>query len=142
MLYQIGNNAHHDFCYETALEHPGVVVVHEANLHHLIADITIKRGDWDAYMHAIGQEGGAGGAGICASVCGRSRSAPDYEGVPMLRRLLARSKGAIVHSGCVESELRSAGFRDRWRESRMARGFRMPAAWTIATGWDWTRPRR
>ena len=35
---------------------------------------------------------------------------PDYEGVPMLRRLLARSKAAIVHSGCVESELREAGF--------------------------------
>jgi len=47
VLYQVGNNAHHDFCYETALEHPGVVVIHEANLHHLIADITIKRGDWD-----------------------------------------------------------------------------------------------
>ncbi|HEX4594844.1 MAG TPA: glycosyltransferase, partial [Bryobacteraceae bacterium] len=35
---------------------------------------------------------------------------PDYEGVPMLRRLLARSKAAVVHSGCVESELRNAGF--------------------------------
>ena len=22
LLYQIGNNAYHDFCYETALEHP------------------------------------------------------------------------------------------------------------------------
>ena len=44
-LYQIGNNAWHDFCYETALEHPGVVVIHEGNLHHLIADLTIRRGD-------------------------------------------------------------------------------------------------
>jgi len=35
---------------------------------------------------------------------------PDYEGMPMLRRLLARSKAAIVHSGCVECELREAGF--------------------------------
>jgi hypothetical protein len=52
-LYQVGNNVHHDFCYEMALENPGVVVVHEANLHHLIADITIKRGDWDAYMRAV-----------------------------------------------------------------------------------------
>jgi glycosyltransferase involved in cell wall biosynthesis/SAM-dependent methyltransferase len=109
VLYQVGNNAHHDFCYETALEHPGVVVVHEANLHHLIADMTIKRGDWNAYMQAIEQEGGP----IALEYAQRVRAlevGPDYEGVPMLRRLLSRSKAAVVHSGCVESELRSAGF--------------------------------
>jgi len=44
-LYQVGNNAWHDFVYETALQHPGVVVMHESNLHHLITDLTIKRGD-------------------------------------------------------------------------------------------------
>ena len=109
VLYQIGNNAHHDFCYETALEHPGVVVVHEANLHHLIADMTIKRGDWDAYMHAIEQDGGAAALGYAQRVRALEIG-PDYEGVPMLRRLLSRSKAAVVHSGCVESELRNAGF--------------------------------
>src|SRR5262249_46997455 len=40
-LYQLGNNPHHDFVYETALRYPGVVVMHEANLHHLIAHLTI-----------------------------------------------------------------------------------------------------
>ena len=109
VLYQIGNNAHHDFCYETALEHPGIVVVHEANLHHLIADITIKRGDWDSYMRAIEEESGP----IALEYAHRVRAlevGPDYEGVPMLRRLLSRSKAAVVHSGCVETELRNAGF--------------------------------
>ena len=50
-LYQIGNNGYHDFVYETALRHPGVVVMHESNLHHLIADITIRRDNWDAYIN-------------------------------------------------------------------------------------------
>jgi glycosyltransferase involved in cell wall biosynthesis/SAM-dependent methyltransferase len=109
VLYQVGNNSHHDFCYETALQHPGVVVVHEANLHHLIADMTIKRGDWDAYMQAIEQEGGAAALEYAQRVRALEIG-PDYEGVPMLRRLLSRSKAAIVHSGCVESELRNAGF--------------------------------
>ena len=45
--------------YETALRHPGVVVMHEANLHHLIADITIRRGDWDAYLAEAECNGGA-----------------------------------------------------------------------------------
>ncbi len=108
-LYQIGNNIYHDFCYEAALEHPGVVVVHEANLHHLIADMTIKRGDWDSYMRAIEHEGGAAALQYAQRVRALEVG-PDYEGVPMLRRLLTGSKGAVVHSGCVESELRAAGF--------------------------------
>ncbi len=109
VLYQIGNNVYHEFCYEAALEHPGVVVVHEANLHHLIADMTIKRGDWDSYMRAVEQEGGPA-AFAHAQRVRALEVGPDYEGVPMLRRLLARSKAAVVHSGCVESELRGSGF--------------------------------
>lgn len=109
VLYQVGNNVYHDFCYETAMDHPGVVVVHEANLHHLIADITIKRGDWDAYMRAVEVEGTPEDVAYAARAR-RLEVGPDYEGVPMLRQLLGRSKGAIVHSGCVESELRGAGF--------------------------------
>ncbi len=109
ILYQVGNNGYHGFCYEMALRHPGVVVVHEANLHHLIAEITIKRGDWDAYMRVLGEEGGPEALRNAERVRALEIP-PDYEGVPMLRGLLARSKGAIVHSGCVEAELRSAGF--------------------------------
>ena len=109
-LYQVGNNAHHDFCYEMALEHPGVVVIHEANLHHLIADLTIRRGDWDAYMREVEYNGGA----VALEYARRVRAleiGPDYEGVPMLRRLLGASRGAIVHSRCVEGELRKHGFK-------------------------------
>jgi glycosyltransferase involved in cell wall biosynthesis/SAM-dependent methyltransferase len=108
-LYQIGNNAWHDFCYETALEHPGVVVIHEGNLHHLIADLTIRRGDWDAYLREV--EFDAGPAALAYAQRVRAlETGPDYDGVPMLRRLLQRSRGAIVHSHCVETELRQAGF--------------------------------
>ena len=108
-IYQIGNNAYHDFCYETAIQHPGVVVIHEANLHHLIADVTIKRGDWDAYLRIVAEEGGPAALEYAQRV--RALEVPpDYEGVPMLKGLLARSKAAIVHSGCVESELQAAGF--------------------------------
>src|SRR4051812_15223488 len=57
-VYQIGNNGYHDFVYETALRHPGVVVMHESNLHHLITDLTIKRGDWDAYVRECEYDGG------------------------------------------------------------------------------------
>ena len=108
-LYQIGNNAYHGFCYETALENPGVVVIHEANLHHLIADITIKRGDWDAYLDAVAEEGQPEAIAHAQRVRALEVG-PDYEGLPMLRRLMSMSKAAVVHSHCVEAELRKAGF--------------------------------
>jgi glycosyltransferase involved in cell wall biosynthesis/SAM-dependent methyltransferase len=125
VLYQVGNNVYHDFCYESALEHPGVVVVHEANLHHLIADITIKRGDWDAYLRTIEREGSEKDRAYAERVR-RLEVGPDYEGVPMLRGLLSRSKGAIVHSGCVETELRAAGFSGA--VARIPHGAWIPAA--------------
>src|SRR5580693_4813483 len=52
-VYQLGNNPFHTFAYEAAMAHPGVVVLHEANLHHLIADLTIRRNDWDAYLREV-----------------------------------------------------------------------------------------
>ena len=63
----------------------GVVVVHEANLHHLIAYITIKRGDWEAYMRAVEQEGGPDDLAYADRVR-RLEVGPDYEGLPMLRQ--------------------------------------------------------
>src|SRR5215471_13355909 len=96
-LYQVGNNRWHDFVYETALRHPGVVVLHESNLHHLITDLTIRRGDWDAYVAECEYQGGAAARAFAERVR-RLEVGPDYEGLPMTRRLLERSRGAVVHS--------------------------------------------
>jgi len=109
VLYQIGNNIHHALAYRTALEHPGVVVLHEANLHHLIAEMTIRGGDWDAYLEAVAYEGGEAALAHARRV--RALEAgPDYEGLPMLRRILERAEAVVVHSRYVEEKVRAAGF--------------------------------
>lgn len=108
-LYQIGNNPDHVLAYETALEHPGVVVLHEANLHHLVAALTIKRGDWDGYLRECEFEGGAEALAYARRVRALEVG-PDYEGVPMLRRLLGRARGLIAHSDFVLNKAREAGF--------------------------------
>ncbi len=108
-VYQLGNNPYHTFAYEAAMEHPGVVVLHEANLHHLIADLTIRRGDWDAYLREVELNGGAGALDYALRHVRTLERGPDYE-LPMLRSILARSRAAIVHSSAVETELRSLGF--------------------------------
>ena len=78
----MGNNGYHDFVYETALRHPGVVVMHESNLHHLIADLTIRRGDWDAYVRECEYNGGAGGARLRASACASWKWVPTTKACP------------------------------------------------------------
>jgi glycosyltransferase involved in cell wall biosynthesis len=108
-LYQIGNNGHHDFVYEAALEHPGVVVMHESNLHHLIAEMTIKRGDWDVYIRECEYNGGPEARAFAERVRALE-TGPDYEGLPMTRRILEASRGLIVHSRFLESEMREAQY--------------------------------
>ena len=108
-VYQLGNNPFHTFAYEAALEHPGVVVLHEANLHHLIADLTIRRDDWDAYLGEVELNAGPEALAYALRHVRTLERGPDYE-IPMLRTVLSRSKAAIVHSAAVESELRAAGF--------------------------------
>jgi glycosyltransferase involved in cell wall biosynthesis/SAM-dependent methyltransferase len=108
-LYHVGNNAFHDFVYETALRHPGVVVMHESNLHHLMTDLTIRRGDWDAYIRECEYNGGAA-AGAFAERVRKLEVGPDYEGLPMTRRLLESARGVIVHSRFMQDEMRLAGF--------------------------------
>ena len=108
-IYQLGNNPHHTFAYEAAMEHPGVVVMHEANLHHLIADLTIRRNNWDAYLKEVEINAGPDALAYAVRYVRTLERGPDYD-IPMLRSVLARSRAAIVHSAAVESELRSAGF--------------------------------
>jgi glycosyltransferase involved in cell wall biosynthesis/SAM-dependent methyltransferase len=109
LLYQLGNNAYHSSIYECALRNPGVLVLHEANLHHLHAERTIKRGNWDEYVDEVAYDGGPKARAFAERVR-RLEVGPDYEGVPMLRRLLENAKGVIVHSDCVGQAVREAGY--------------------------------
>ncbi len=108
-VYQLGNNPYHGFVYEAAMEHPGVVVMHEANLHHLLADLTINRKDWDAYVREVGLNHGPEAQEYAQRYVRTLQRAPDYS-LSMMRTVLARSRGAIVHSDAVGLELRAQGF--------------------------------
>jgi glycosyltransferase involved in cell wall biosynthesis/SAM-dependent methyltransferase len=108
-VYQLGNNPYHDFVYEAALKYPGVVVMHEANLHHLVADLTIHRNDWDGYLLEVGRNHGPEAQEYAERYVRTRHKAPDYS-LPMMRTALAGSRGAIVHSDAVGVELRAQGF--------------------------------
>jgi glycosyltransferase involved in cell wall biosynthesis/SAM-dependent methyltransferase len=108
-LYHLGNNPHHGFVYEAALRHPGVVAMHESNLHHLIADLTIRRNDWEAYLRACEYEGGP--EALAYALRARALEVgPDYEGLRMTRRVLESARAVVVHSQFMVDEMRAAGF--------------------------------
>ena len=83
--------------------------MHESNLHHLMAELTIKRGDWDAYVAECEYNGGEA-ARARAERVRRQETPPDYEGLTMIRRLLETARGVVVHSRFAADELRAAGF--------------------------------
>src|SRR3984893_8724375 len=61
-LYHVGNDPDaHGWIVDALRERPGVVVMHEFVLHHLIAGVTIVRGDNDAYIAAMERELGVAG---------------------------------------------------------------------------------
>jgi glycosyltransferase involved in cell wall biosynthesis/SAM-dependent methyltransferase len=109
-LYHVGNNRDHVIAYETALQVPGVVVLHEANLHHLLCDLTIRRNNWAAYVEEASYDSGPTALEFARRV-ERLEVGPDYDGVPMLRRLAERSRAAIAHSQFVLGHLQQRGLK-------------------------------
>ena len=109
-IYQLGNNPFHTYVFEMALAHPGVVVLHEANLHHLIADLTIRRNNWDEYLRYVEHDRGGEALAYATKHVRTLERGPDYEAVPMLRQILLASRGVIVHSQYVEQLVRAEGY--------------------------------
>ena len=53
-LYHIGNDAEaHGWIVEALRGRPGPVVLHDFVLHHLVAGLTVARGDNEAYLDAM-----------------------------------------------------------------------------------------
>jgi glycosyltransferase involved in cell wall biosynthesis len=52
-LYHLGNSPAHAFVYRAARQRPGVVVLHDWSLHHLVLRETVERGDVSAYLREM-----------------------------------------------------------------------------------------
>ncbi len=108
-LYQVGNNSDHTFLYQAALQNPGVVALHEFNLHHLLIDVAPRCGDWNGYFQEAEYYGGTEALAYARRVKAREVG-PDYDNLPMNHRLLEASRGLVVHSQYMAGRVREAGF--------------------------------
>jgi glycosyltransferase involved in cell wall biosynthesis len=96
-LYHLGNNNLHAAIYRQAIERPGVVVLHDAVLHHFLLGVL----EPDVYVEEFVYNYGAWNRGLAADLWQyRAGSASDgrYFQFPMLKRIVERSRAVIVHN--------------------------------------------
>jgi glycosyltransferase involved in cell wall biosynthesis len=107
-LYQLGNNKHHAHVYRAALRRPGVVLLHDPVLHHLVEELTLNRGDWAGYETVMAENYGPAGRRLA-----RLRRVGVFSPwqrylLPLHWHVLDRSRGVLVHSRFAASRLEVA----------------------------------
>jgi glycosyltransferase involved in cell wall biosynthesis len=113
-LYHVGNNPDaHGWIVDALRRRPGVVVLHDFVLHHLVAGLTIGRKDGHAYLAAMEREAGVPGRLLGYGVL-EGRVPPLWEvrpeEFPLAGVVLDRATGLIVHSRYVEARAREQGY--------------------------------
>jgi len=114
LVYHVGNDpAAHGWIVEALRGWPGVVVLHDFVLHHLVAGLTLARRDVATYLAAMEREAGLVGRLLGLGVVDRCipplwESRP--EDFPLAGLVLDAATGLIVHSRYVELRARDAGF--------------------------------
>ena len=96
-LYHLGNNHLHREIYARALERPGVVVLHDAVLQHFFLGTLAEAAYVDEFVYNYGPW-----SSDLARELYRTRAASGFDNryfqYPMLRRILERSRAAVVHN--------------------------------------------
>ena len=113
-LYHVGNDAEaHGWIVEALRRRPGVVVLHDFVLHHLVVGLTFSRGDAAGYLAAMEREGGLVGRLLAYAVLD-NKLPPLWEtrpeDFPLAGEVLQHATGLIVHSHYVEQRARETGY--------------------------------
>ena len=106
-LYHLGNNHLHGQIYARALQTPGVIVLHDAVLHHFFLGTLSK----EQYLAEWTYNYGVWRIDLAEELWrGRARAAvdPRYFEFPMLRRVVERSNRIIVHNSGAAGIVRAA----------------------------------
>jgi glycosyltransferase involved in cell wall biosynthesis len=113
-LYHVGNDAEvHGWIVEELQRRPGVVVLHDTVLHHLVVGLTLAQGNEVAYLEAVERDGGPE-ARRAAEAALAGLAPPLWETqlprFPLLTPVLEHATAVIVHSRHAEQQVRAAGF--------------------------------
>ena len=113
-LYHVGNSPEaHAWIVDALRRRPGVVVLHELVLHHLVAGMTIGRKNGPGYLDAMERDSGLPGRLLAHGVL-EGRVPPLWEtrpeDFPLAGEVLDRATALIVHSRYVADGARRLGY--------------------------------
>ena len=121
-VYHVGNDPEaHGWIVEALRARPGVVVLHEFVLHHLVAGMTLARRDVASYLAAMEAEAGLVGRLLALGVvdgCIPPLWETRPEDFPLAGPILdaTEGRGLVVHSRYVAERARELGYRGPiWR---------------------------
>jgi glycosyltransferase involved in cell wall biosynthesis len=113
-LYHVGNNPDaHAWIVDALRQRSGMVVLHDFVLHHLVAGMTLGRGEPEGYLDAMQRDAGVVGRLLAHGVVDNllppiwEQRAPDF---PLTCVVLDRADGVICHSRYVEHKVRDYGY--------------------------------
>ena len=113
-LYHVGNNPDaHAWIVDALRREPGIVVLHDFVLHHLVAGMTVGRRDGHSYLDAMEREYGVVGRLLAHGVLDK-RIPPLWESrpadFPLASYVLEHATGLVVHSRTVRDLVRASGY--------------------------------
>jgi glycosyltransferase involved in cell wall biosynthesis len=105
-LYHLGNNGLHAGIYRRALEKPGVIVLHDAALHHFFLGQLSQTEYVDEFVYNYGEWNRGLGRELWRA---RAGSAADerYFRYPMLKRAAERALAVVVHNPAAAAAVRA-----------------------------------
>lgn len=110
VIYHIGNNLAHVDIYELAWEIPGIVVIHDYNIHPFFQHFYIKKNQEWLYRKALYWYGERGqSAWKKYKQTGEKSNIFDF---PLTEALAARSKAVIVHNQWTAKKFNASGLRN------------------------------
>ena len=99
ILYHLGNNPHHEFVYEAALERPGISVFHDFVMHHLVAHLMVEAGRRrERYTELMREEYGPAGERLAELRIHRVATEFEKFVFPLNRHVARASTAIVVHS--------------------------------------------
>ncbi|HEU4792229.1 MAG TPA: glycosyltransferase, partial [Nitrolancea sp.] len=97
VVYQMGNSPAHAYMYETALEVPGILVLHDTLLHHLIMAMLLRGRRVREYRALMERRYGSAGREAAGRVLKGQVPASLFD-FPLSEEIIDASRAVIVHS--------------------------------------------
>jgi glycosyltransferase involved in cell wall biosynthesis len=105
VLYHVGNNSdYHARTWRMLTRIPGIVVLHEPMLHHLVRGMTLARGDLAGYVEEMRYAYGRTGESLARRSLGTGIPL-DAWSYPLFERVVDASLGLIVHNDCTRDRV-------------------------------------